>query len=168
MNTFRRNNVGVDVTAKSETMRKMIYILAFFFIFATAIYAIPDTFGRFAQEVIGSDSAFAAKFSIEIIIPEELDSISHENRYQHYFPKEGETKLFSFRIRNTGEVLTSCRPYITHGVQYLVLVDNELQSEFPLDVGETVDFQLIILSDGLSTEITEASLFIDIQQLERK
>ena len=167
MNIFQKNNIGAVFALAFTTKRKTICILAFLLILTVAVYGIPDTFGRFMQGFIGIDSAFAAKFNIEITTPDEFDSISSENQYQHYFLTEGATKRFSFRIRNGSEVLVSCRPYINNNVQYCVLVDEEIQNEFLLDMGEAVDFQLIVMSEGLSTEITEASLLIDIQQMER-
>ena len=154
MNIF--NKIGIR--------QNLIYILVLFMTLAASIYTIPNAFGNFARMVNGSDSAFAAKFHVEVTAPGELDLISGENLYSHYFPMEGGSLSFPFTIHNNSEVSVICRPHID-GVLHYIIVDYEILDEFSVHVGETVDFRVIIMSEGLSADITETSLFVDIEQM---
>ena len=152
MNIFRKNS--------GFTTIMVLFLLLY------SMYVVPEAFGNFKSMIRGKDSAFAAKFNIEITAPHGLGSSSSENKYQHYFPVKGDTKNFSFRIHNNSEVSVICRPYMNNGVSYRVIIEDEIQSQFFVETKEFVDFQVVVLSEGLSTDIIEASLFVDIQQPE--
>ena len=150
---------------KNTTRKKVIYILALIVLLAAVVHTVPDTFGQFVQSVKMKDAAFVAKFDIAVTAPDELDSILINEKYQHYFPMTGDQVFFTFNIRNNSEVFVLCRPYINNGIAYHIIVGDELKSEFTVGIGESVDFQLVIMSEGLSVKITEANLFVDIKQL---
>ena len=168
MNLVRKSSAKPDFAAIDRIITNQISLCALilFFAFAVVLYTVPGAFGKFAQVFSVGDSAFAAKFDIELTAPDGFDSISQGEHYQHYFVQAGDEASFSFRIRNNSEVLVLCTPYIDSDIAYYVVVENEAQSEFVIGMGETVDFEIIVMSDGLSADITVASLFVDVQQIE--
>ena len=161
MNTFQKGGADSTSEARGKRLKKTVYIPALLLLLAAVACTAPGTFGKFLHAVTGSDSAFAAKFDIEVTAPGALNS----SDYQHYFPMPGDEVSFVFSVRNNSEVAVICRPYINSGIVYRVLVGGEPQSEFAVGIGETVDFQVVITSGGLSVNITEASLLVDVQQL---
>ena len=124
-----------------------------------------STFSRHMYSITKTDAAEVAEFDIEITAPVELDYASAENPYQHSFSDVGQAKAFAFSITNNKEVSVICAPHIDSNVQYRILVNDVACNSFVIGIGETVDFQVIIISDGLKTEAISAKLVLDIQQL---
>ena len=141
--------------------QKTVYILTLLVIL-TSIYTFPNTYGKYKQSIKENDSAYSAKFDIDIISLEQFNLNSYN---EYYFTMPGDEISLNFRIVNNSEVSAICRPYINNGVAYRIITKDGAKSEFIVGIGEIVEFQLIIMSGGLSAIITEASLFVDIQQL---
>ena len=163
MNVFKAE---FTFTNESKLKRKSAYILILLLLLIAIMHTFSNSLGRFSHSVNVNDSAFAAKFNIDIITPDELSSVSSDNHYQYYFPMQGDVISFAFKISNNSEVAVICHPHINNGIRYHVILDGVYQNEFVLNSGEAINFQLIVLSDGLNTNITQSSLLLDITQLE--
>jgi len=136
-------------------------------VFLTIVCKTPDTFAKLLETIVIDDSAVAAKFDVSITIPDELNKALEYN-YEYYFSLDEENKSFEFKINNNSEVNVICTLYVEGYTQYEILISDEPQNEIFLGMGENADFQLIVYSDGLSTDITEISFLIDIQQAEEE
>ena len=153
---------------KSNILNKKVFLTLILFLFSVImINIIPNTLGFMLQRFNGINSASAAKFNIVITTPNEFDTISENNYYKHGFMEEGEIKSLNFSVSNNGEVDVLCIPYISGNVNYHLIVSDEIKNEFALKIGETKDFQIVIMSDGLNAGVTHASIFIDVKQFER-
>jgi len=140
----------------------MLRILILFF--AAAIFTTHSSFGKLAKMLQSTDSASSAKFNVTISAPDEL--VSDSNGYNHHFFAKDDEMTFNFSASNNGEVVVVCVLKMNDNIQYDVFIDETIQNEFTIGIGETVNFQLVINADGLSASVTEASFFIDIAQAE--
>ena len=128
-------------------------------------FSIVGTFAKHLHISTGIDSAEVAEFDIEIIAPPILGPATAEDPYQYSFSAKGQSRAFGFRIKNNKEVAIICTPYIEGNVQYTILGEAGAADHFVLEIGESVDFRVDVLSDGLTTKTTVAKLVIDIEQL---
>ena len=149
MNIFRKTTCG----------------LTLLLILSVAAYTIPKTLGEFAHTIKMSDSAIVSRFDIEVTVPKEFDETSSKKHSRYYFPTQKSEISFDFKVRNNSEVPILCQPYINNGIKFHITIENQVQDKFALGVGEAINFQLVIMSDGLTTYATDANLFIDAQQL---
>ena len=131
----------------------------------SAILTVTDTLAKYTYTFFGTDSAKAAEFDIEITEPSELDTNSTDNPFKHHFSEKEEIKLLGFSVTNNREVAVRCAPSIDGGVSYEIAVSGEVCESFNVGIGETVDFQVIIMTDGLKINPIQAKLVLDIQQL---
>jgi len=145
-------------------IQNSVYAVALLVMLAVLLNVIPKTSGRFLQTLKKDDSALAAVFNVEITAPKELTEVSDEDYYQYYFLQEGEIKVFDFKVTNNGEAVVTCFPHINGGIMYQVFVSGKAQNEFAVLYGETVEFQLVVMSDGLTANLKEVSFFVDIEQ----
>ena len=153
---------------KLNKSRKKLFLVLILFLFLTImINIIPTTFGFMIKRLDERNSASAAKFNINITTPDEFNSTDEKNDYYHLFSTKGEIKSLNFSVSNNGEVDVLCTPYIRNNIDYYIIVSDEIKNEFAVKVNETIDFQLVIMSDTLNIGATYASFFIDIQQFER-
>ena len=146
------------------TKRNVPYILIALLLVVLVSFTIPPTLAKLINTVFGEDSAVVAKFNVTITAPSELGSIAEGDYYKHFFPLEGEVKTFNFSAQNNGEVAVICTLNMDNSVSYSISVAGQAKNEFRLDIGESVDFQLTISSNGLGPQFVEAPFHIDIQQ----
>jgi hypothetical protein len=143
--------------------QNVIYILILVFLIIVSI--TPHTLARLLKTSVAEDSAVTAKFDVNITMPNELNS-ELGNEYEYYFSLGEENKSFEFKINNNSEVAVICTLYMEGDIQYKILIADEAQNEIFLSAGESANFQLVVSSGGLSTDITEVSFFTDIRQAE--
>ena len=149
----------------TPSRRKTVYLFVLLLLLTLAFYALPGTLGSYIHTFYRSDSANTAKFNVVITAPDELSELGTDNSYHYYFPADDTTKTLDFTAGNFGETTVICTPHINNGISYRIFVSGELQNDFVIPIGESVDFQLVILAAQLDAEIKEASFFIDIEQL---
>ena len=131
-----------------------------------ALGMTQGTLGRFSQAFLVSDSALAAKFDIDITLPDAFIREQDGDLYEYYFVSAADIQTLAFRITNRGEAAVLCSPQINNGVMYRVYVAAAEQPEFVVKAGESVEFSVLIGPAGLDTNIRDAALFIDVRQLE--
>jgi len=141
-------------------------LLCTFFLLISALLTISTSFAKYVTNSHISASAIAAEFNVEIIAPDELQFVSAEAPYKHVFSTEDEIKQLEFSIANNGEVSVWCMVSIGGDIQYRIIVDDAVRDNFTLKTGEHIDFMVEILSTGLSSNITDATLILDVQQAE--
>ena len=128
-------------------------------------FTITSTLAKHMHTTIMTDSAEVAKFGIEIGEPIELQYISENNPFEHSFSDKGQTLALNFKVTNNKEVTVLCTPYIDSDVQFYISIEDGIYEDFIIEIGETIYFQVIILSNGLSAEATTANLALEIEQL---
>jgi len=121
------------------------------------------TFARFTKSFTLTDSASVAKFDVSVTMPDEFASVDF---FEYIFLSDIAGKKLNFSVSNNGEIDIVCTPHISDGVTYRVLIAEIESPEFTVDAKESVDFTILILPDGLDTNITNAELFLDIHQSE--
>ena len=126
---------------------------------------IVNTVAKYIVSSSNNDSAEVAEFNIEIIAPQELATVSEENPLEYLFKKKEQTLSFDFKIINNEEVSVICVPYFDSDVQFDVIVDETICDDFIVEIGETVDFTIVVLPDGLELEALATSLVIEVEQL---
>ena len=125
---------------------------------------IQGTLGKFSTSIVLSDSAIVSRFDIIITAPEELMSEYGESTFEIDFISGTDARTFCFDIFNNGETNVLCSPGVNNNIVYSVLISGINTDDFIVKPKETVSFELIIKPDGLSTNRTDVSLFIDIRQ----
>ena len=127
---------------------------------------IQLTIGKFVHFSTLTDSAIVAEFDIIITAPEEFSLEQSEDIFEYHFLSDTDILGLDFWVINNGEVDILCRPYINNDVIYSIYVAENKCTEFIVAANEIVNFWLVIASDGLDTNVKDAELFIDIQQIE--
>ena len=148
--------------------RKKITILClilFQIILLVSSLTIVSTMARQFTSTSKYDSAKVAEFNIEIAAPEELVLLSEENPFQHLFTGKGQTISFDFSITNSDEVIVICTPYFHGDVSFNTIVNEKVYDSFIVGIGETVDFTIVVISDGLRAEALATNLVINVEQL---
>jgi len=145
--------------------RWIVSALSIILLLALSFGMIQVTLGRFLMTSSLTDSAAAAEFDVLITAPAEFLTEQGEGVFEYRFLSAIDIRGFGFSVTNNGEVDVLCRPYITGGVFYRIYIDGKECAEFAVTAGEAVDFDLAIAPDGLDTNIRNAELFIDVQQL---
>jgi len=145
--------------------RSLFYVIPFLVLFCVVSFTTSKAFARYLYSFTGTDSAMVAKFDFEIIPPAEFVSVSSDDPYIYSFSGSEETKSLSFKIINHKEIDVICTPSIDSNVQYEIFVLDTACENFIVRAGEEVEFQVVVLAEGLSEEAIVATLLLDIEQL---
>ena len=148
-----------------KNKRSILSAMLILLISLTSLSTTANTWGKYTHTTTKTDSAAVAEFDIEIIAPVEFDAVSEETPYQHSFSEKGQTKSFDFRITNNKSVTVICTPTIDSNLQYNIITSGAVCESFVVEIGETVDFQVVLLSTGLKAVAITANLTLDIQQI---
>ena len=144
-------------------------LLAAFLIFVILILSLgitQGTLGRFSRSFILTDSATAAKFDVIITAPREFWTQQGESDFEYLFLSDTDIQGLVFQVTNNGETDILCKPYVNNDITHRIYLKEELVTEFTVATNETVSFWLLIVPDGLDTNIRNVGFFVDIQQLE--
>jgi hypothetical protein len=169
MKIRRTKQKGLTIVQKFKILRQKKTPFATFLLFLLFVLSLgttQKTLGLFAQFSILTDSAIAAEFNVVITVPEEFQFEQDEYILEYYFLSDADIRGFRFWVTNNGEVDVLCRPYINNNIIYRVFVAEDACIEFVVKAKESVDFWLAIAPNGLDTNIKDAELFVDIQQVE--
>ena len=142
----------------------MIVLCLLLFVLSIGVTAL--TTGKFAQAFILTDSAFVGRFDVLVTPSEEFITEQGVSLFEYYFLSDGEVKGLNFEVENNGETDVICIPQVSGDINYRIFVSGKEQTEFIVRVKETVNFQLLLGTDGLDANIKNAEFFIDIQQVE--
>ena len=145
---------------------KLLLVLAILLVLVFLLGIAQGTLGKFSQSFGMADSAVAAKFDVTITAPDEFSIEQGESVYEYRFLSDIDIQRLTFQVTNNGETAVLCKPHINNGINYRVYSADELHIDFIVPAKETVDFLLAITPDGLDTVIRDATLFIDIKQVE--
>jgi len=83
-----------------------------------------------------------------------------------FFTEKEQTKAFTFSVENKSEVSIVCRPFISEDASFEVYVSEKLCESFFVEMGECIDFQIVITTKGLNKHSKAAALVIEISQAE--
>ena len=136
------------------------------FLIVSVLFTTASTFAKYVQRAVIEDSAVVAVFDVQISAPEELEGTSSEAPFLILLFETEETKSFLFSVENKSEVSIVCRPFISNDVTFEVLVAEESCESFFVGMGESIDFQIVISTEGLNRHSKEATLVVEIYQAE--
>ena len=148
--------------------KKSISIILILCLCGFLLSSAHETFGRYLKANIAIDSAPVAKFNVKITTSEEFVLEHSESFLEYYFISDTDVKGFIFHVQNNGESDIICIPHLSDDISYRIYVSETECSEFFVGTKETVDFWLVIVPDGLNTDIKKTALYIDIKQVEGK
>ena len=137
-----------------------------FIIFTLLLVITQHTLGKFSHSYIVADSASAAKFDVTITAPEMFRLEEGISIYEYHFLSDTDIQGLAFQVTNNAETEILCTPHINGAIAHRVYVQEEAVTEFSVAAKQTVSFWLIIMPDGLDTNVQNAKLFVDIQQAE--
>jgi len=156
------------IPRKIKVSTKKMQMLATFLIFVIFILSLgvtQQTLGMFSRSFAATDSAMAAEFDVTITAPKEFGSEQGESNFEYHFLSGTDIQGVVFQVTNNGGDEILCRPYINSNITYRVYIDGDEVTEFLVPANETVSFWLLIAPDGLDTNMRNAKLFVDIQQV---
>ena len=143
---------------------QIILFWAIISLMSASLLTFSSSSASFAWLIGASDAGTVARFDIDIIVPEELGYASAENPYQYVFGLNDETMLLAFTVVNNSEVVVVCEPEMSNGVKYSVWVGEIACKSFLVDIGESVDFQVVVTPNGLNGNAIDTTLILDVQQ----
>ena len=149
----------------SSQTQKFLVALLILIILILSLKMFQGTLGKFSRSFILSDSAATAKFDVIIIVPKEFKWEDGQNLLECFFFSPTDIRGLRFEVYNDGEADVLCIPHVSNGITYRIYVAEQERSQFIVKAKERVDFWLAIAPDGLDTNIKDAELLIDIQQV---
>ena len=127
---------------------------------------LQGTMGKYMRSRMLTDAAAAADFDVTITPPKEFWTVQNDHIYEYHFLSPVDLQGLAFQVSNNGETPIRCRPHINSNITYRIYVAGEERVDFHVAANETVAFWLVIAPDGLDTTIQNATLYVDIQQME--
>ena len=143
----------------------IVHSIVLLIIVLIALFTVTSTLAKHITSMTNSDSAEVAEFNVTISAPDELNSASEHNPYILSFTGEDQTISLGFSIFNDNEIVVICTPYFDSDVQFDVIVNEEIVDYFVIGIGETVDFSIEMISDGLIAEALATKLILSIEQV---
>jgi len=146
--------------------KSFLFCVSTIFLLVGIMFTMVNTFAKYVKRVTKEDSAVAARFDVEISVPEELESAFDDVPFSIFFTEKEQTKAFTFSVENKSEVSIVCRPFISEDASFEVYVSEKLCESFFVEMGECIDFQIVITTKGLNKHSKAAALVIEISQAE--
>ena len=133
-------------------------------IFLSALTMV-DTLAKYIDSFLFTERLTVAEFNVSIFPPEELETVSEESPFVHSFSEKEQSLSFDFSVVNNRQVVIRCTPLFEEEVFYHMIVDGERQESFIVDMGEKVDFTLVVFSDGFKANFLPANLIVQVEQV---
>ena len=163
----RRILLEMSRKAKISTEKeKLLTALIIFVILILSLGITRQTFGMFSLSFVLTDSAMTAEFDVIVTAPKEFWSEQGESDFEYHFLSDIDFQGFAFQVTNNGEAKILCTPYVNNDIIHRIYLEEEVVINFIVAANETVSFWLIIVPEGLDTDIRNAGFLVDIQQIE--